>query len=109
VDGPRLIGNPALSGLGVIARHTQSRQGNQPLHHIAAHALRCLAQAVFQPRDRAEVLGLERLSRGFYEAVQFLRPEVYGFVGFFLLSVGDEKASASRTSTYCWASFMNWS
>ena len=88
MDSPRLAGNPALSRVGVIAGHTQARQGNQPLQHIAAHPLRCLAQAVFQPGDRAKILGLERLGRRVYESVQFLRPRVYRRMGFFLLSSG---------------------
>jgi len=98
VDGPRLVGNPALSGLGVIARHTQARQGNQPLQYIAAHPLRSLAQAVLQPRDRAEVLGQERLGRGIYEAVEFLGPGVYRRMGFFLLSSGPVAKTACSSN-----------
>lgn len=74
---------------------------------IAAHALGGLAQPVFQPRDLAELLGLERLCCRIDKAMQFLGPGVYRFVGFFLPWAGFCRASASRSSTYCWAKFMN--
>jgi hypothetical protein len=54
---------------------------------------------MFQPSDLAEFLCLQRLGCGVDEPMQFLRPGIYGFMGFFLLPSSLRRASSSRTST----------
>ena len=57
---------------------------------------------MFQPRDLAELLGLQRLRCCIDKAMQFLGPGVYRFVGFFLLSaVGAVSTVASSKLAIC--------
>jgi hypothetical protein len=102
-----LCADQSFPRLRAVLRNAQTWQGQQPTQHIAAHALRGLAQSVLQPGDVAELFGLQRLGCGVDELVQFLRPSIYRFVDFFLLPSSLGKASASRTSTYACASFMD--
>ena len=103
-----LAANPTLPLSRLDGWHAQTRQGQQPAKHIAAHTLRGLAQTVLQPRDIAQFLALKGLGCRIDEAMQFLSPDVYRFVGFFLLSSLCCNASVSRISTYSSANFMNW-
>jgi len=56
---------------------------------------------MFQPGDVAEFLALQRLGSRVNETMQFLCPDIYGLMGFFLLPESSRKASDSRASTYC--------
>jgi hypothetical protein len=47
-----------------------------------------LAQTVFQPRDIAQFLALQRFGGRIDETMQFLGPDIYRRVGFFLLFSG---------------------
>jgi hypothetical protein len=100
--------DPSFTRLSAVLRNAQAGQGQQPAQHIPAHALRGVAQSMLQPGDVAEFLRLQRLGCGVDEPMQFLRPFVYGRMGFFLMSSPPCRASASRTSTNACASFMKW-
>ena len=102
-----LAADPAFARLRPVARHSQSRQGQQPAQDVSAHALGSFAQSMLQPCDVAEFLGPQRFRCGIDEAVELLRPGVYGLVDFFLLSWTGRQTSASRPSTYSCASSMN--
>jgi hypothetical protein len=52
---------------------------------------------MLQPGDIAQFFGLKRFGGRIHEAVQFLRPDVYGFVGFFLLS---SRGLSQKTGTW---------
>ena len=103
-----LAADPSFTLLSAVLRNAQTRQGQQPAQDITAHALRRFAQPLLQPSDVTKLFRLQSLGCGVDEPMQFLRPCVYGLMGFFLLPSSRCKASASRTSTYACASFMNW-